>query len=341
MCRWLAYSGSPVLLEDLLFKPENSLVVQSKHSRLGVETINGDGFGVGWYGARETPGIYHSTEPAWNDRNLRELSAHAAAGRVFAHIRATTGTAVQQTNCHPFRHGRWLWMHNGAIADFPTVKRDLTLAVEPALFPEIEGSTDSELFFFLALTFGLEDGPTGSGGPGGRPHRGDGATPRRRAPDPDDGGHHRRGDHVGVPLLQRGQVPIAVPQHRRRHAPCSSIPTTRSCTSSPTTPGSWCPSRSGTCGEPGGRCRSPPASSSTVAARSCVASDPRSPPHRHDVVRPVRSACLVCSRRASAAAAAETPRTVCAQVRRVSRNGGATREPGAGSRRRSGSRAAG
>ena len=119
MCRWLAYSGSPVLLEDLLFKPENSLVVQSKHARLGVEAINGDGFGVGWYGAQETPGVYHSTEPAWNDRNLRELSAHASAGRVFAHIRATTGTAVQQTNCHPFRHGRWLWMHNGAIAGLP------------------------------------------------------------------------------------------------------------------------------------------------------------------------------------------------------------------------------
>jgi glutamine amidotransferase len=159
MCRWLAYSGSPVLLEDLLYKPEHSLVVQSLHSRLGVETTNGDGFGVGWYGAWDTPGVYHSAEPAWNDRNLRELSAHASASRVFAHIRASTGSAVQQTNCHPFRHGRWLWMHNGAIADFRLVKRDLTLAVDPALFPEIQGSTDSELFFYLALTFGLEKDP--------------------------------------------------------------------------------------------------------------------------------------------------------------------------------------
>ena len=87
MCRWLAYTGSPVLLEDLLFKPENSLVVQSTHSRLGVEPVNGDAFGVGWYGAKETPGIYHSTDPAWNDRNLRELSAHASAGRTSAHPR--------------------------------------------------------------------------------------------------------------------------------------------------------------------------------------------------------------------------------------------------------------
>lgn len=159
MCRWLAYSGSPVLLADLLFAPENSLVVQSMHSRLGVEAVNGDGFGVGWYGAKGEPGIYHSTEPAWSDRNLREISGHASAGRVFAHIRATTGTPVQQTNCHPFRHGRWLWMHNGAIADFASVKRDLTLEVDPALFPHIEGSTDSELFFFLALTYGLEQDP--------------------------------------------------------------------------------------------------------------------------------------------------------------------------------------
>ena len=78
---------------------------------------------------------------------------------MFAHIRASTGSAVQQTNCHPFRHGQWLWMHNGSIADFSSVKRDLTLAVEPGLFPEIEGSTDSELFFYLALTFGLEQDP--------------------------------------------------------------------------------------------------------------------------------------------------------------------------------------
>ena len=148
-----------MLLEDLLYKPENSLVVQSQHSQLGATTTNGDGFGVGWYGVRDTPGTYHSTDPAWNDRNLRDLSAHAQSGRVFAHIRATTGTAVQQTNCHPFRHGRWLWMHNGAIADFHTVKRDLALAVDPALFPEIEGSTDSEVFFYLALTFGLEEDP--------------------------------------------------------------------------------------------------------------------------------------------------------------------------------------
>ena len=131
MCRWLAYSGSPVLLEELLVKPVHSLIDQSKHSRLGATTLNGDGFGVGWYGAPETPGVFHGTEPAWNDRNLRDIAAHISSPLIFAHIRASTGTAVQETNCHPFRHKNWLWMHNGAIRDFPRVKRDLTLAVDP------------------------------------------------------------------------------------------------------------------------------------------------------------------------------------------------------------------
>jgi glutamine amidotransferase len=159
MCRWLAYSGDPVLLDELLYKPKYSLIVQSLHSRLGAEETNGDGFGVGWYGAQPTPGVFHSVEPAWNDRNLRELATHVASPLVLAHIRASSGSAVQQTNCHPFRHGRWLWMHNGLLRDFPVVKRDLALAVDPALYPEIEGSTDSELLFYLALTFGLEDDP--------------------------------------------------------------------------------------------------------------------------------------------------------------------------------------
>ncbi len=160
MCRWLAYSGSPVLLEDILYRPENSLVMQSKHARLGATAVNGDGFGIGWYGAvTGTPGLFLSTEPAWNDRNLRELAAQITVDRVFAHVRASTGAAVQRTNCHPFRYKNWLWMHNGLIAKFPLVRRELALAVAPELYPLIEGSTDSEVMFYLAIGFGLEQDP--------------------------------------------------------------------------------------------------------------------------------------------------------------------------------------
>lgn len=163
MCRWLAYSGSPVLLDELLYKPDHSLIDQSLHARLGVETTNGDGFGVGWYGANTSqPAVFRSVEPAWNDRNLREISGHVESPLFLAHIRASTGTAVQQTNCHPFRYGDWLWVHNGMVRDFPRIKRDLVLAVDESLFTSIEGSTDSELLFYLALTFGLEDDPPGA-----------------------------------------------------------------------------------------------------------------------------------------------------------------------------------
>jgi predicted glutamine amidotransferase len=162
MCRWLAYSGSPVLLEELLYRPQHSLVMQSRHSDLGAVTVNGDGFGVGWYDEAGSPGVFHSTEPAWNDRNLREVAAHTRSGRVLAHVRAATGTPVQQTNCHPFRYGGRLWMHNGSIAGFHGLKRDLVLAVDPALFPLIEGSTDSEVLFFLALSLGLEEDVPGA-----------------------------------------------------------------------------------------------------------------------------------------------------------------------------------
>ena len=148
------------MLDELLYKPQNSLVLsQSLHSKLGVEATNGDGFGIGWYGSGTTPAVYHSIEPAWNERNLREIAVHVSSPLVFAHIRASTGTPVQETNCHPFRYDKWLWMHNGGIREFDVVKRDLVFAVDPSLYPMIEGSTDSETFFFLALTFGLEDDP--------------------------------------------------------------------------------------------------------------------------------------------------------------------------------------
>ncbi|MGW5851057.1 class II glutamine amidotransferase [Streptomyces sp. NPDC055254] len=160
MCRWLAYSGTPLLLDTILYKPAHSLIDQSLHSKLGVETTNGDGFGVGWYTHDiATPALLRDVGPAWNNRNLRELADHVTSPLFFAHIRASTGTAVQQSNCHPFRHGRWMFMHNGAISGFHLMRRDLTLLVDPALYADIGGTTDSEVLFYLALTFGLEQDP--------------------------------------------------------------------------------------------------------------------------------------------------------------------------------------
>ena len=159
MCRWMAYAGDPLRAEELLFRPQHSLIDQSLHSRMGATTTNGDGFGIGWYGEGPRPAVFKSIDPAWNDRNLRELAAQVRTPLLFAHIRASTGSPVQRSNCHPFRHDNWLWMHNGSVAGFRELKRDLVLAVDPSLYPDIEGSTDSELLFYLALTYGLTEDP--------------------------------------------------------------------------------------------------------------------------------------------------------------------------------------
>lgn len=160
MCRWLAYSGSSLALEYLVSRPANSLIHQSRASAMGATALNADGFGVGWYAPGDpVPGLFRSVQPAWADANLEELARHVHSPLFIAHVRATTGTPVQQTNCHPFRHENWLWAHNGAVREFPTVKRDLVMAVEPSLYPVIVGSTDSEVLFHLALTFGLQDDP--------------------------------------------------------------------------------------------------------------------------------------------------------------------------------------
>lgn len=163
MCRWNAYFGDPIVIDELLYRTDHGLIDQSLHARQGVETTNGDGFGLGWYGvAGGEPARYRSVTPAWSDQNLRDLAAHIESPLFLAHIRATTGTAVQQTNCHPFKHGRWLFVHNGVLNGFQAMRRDLMLAVDPDLYDDVTGSTDSEVLFYLALTFGLDRDPLGA-----------------------------------------------------------------------------------------------------------------------------------------------------------------------------------
>jgi glutamine amidotransferase len=158
----MAYTGKPIPLDALLYAPEHNLIDQSMSSRLRDKPTNGDGFGVGWYGPRQMPGLYRSLRPAWNDPNLRNLAEQIDAHLMLAHVRASSLAPVQHTNCHPFRCGRWLFVHNGEIHDFGKLRRDLLLQVDPALFNHIQGTTDSEAMFHLALTFGLENDVPGA-----------------------------------------------------------------------------------------------------------------------------------------------------------------------------------
>lgn len=162
MCRWLAYSGNPIPLEVLLVRPEHNLIDQSFSALSSTDPTNGDGFGVGWYGSRPQPGLFRSLRPAWNDNNLHDLASHIDSALFLAHVRASSRATVQHTNCHPFRHHNWLFVHNGKIRDIDAVHRELLLQVDPDLFNGIQGTTDSELMFHLALSHGLEEDVPGA-----------------------------------------------------------------------------------------------------------------------------------------------------------------------------------
>lgn len=154
MCRFLTYTGVPVLLADLLYRPTNSLIMQSHHARERAEPLNGDGFGVGWYVADidPSPCVQHSVAPAWSNRNLQNLSAKTRASCLFAHVRAASpGMAVTEANVHPFSYDRFMWMHNGAVAGFHRIRRRLRETLKDEFYDMIEGTTDSEHAFALFL----------------------------------------------------------------------------------------------------------------------------------------------------------------------------------------------
>lgn len=153
MCRLVAYLGHEVLLEDVLVKPTNSIVMQSLHARESTVPTNGDGFGLGWYvpDISPDPALFTSVLPAWNDRNLLHLTAKIKSPCFFAHVRAASSGGVTNFNCHPFIHGRWMFMHNGQIHDFIVVKRHLRHLLDDDIYHWIQGDTDSEHLFALFL----------------------------------------------------------------------------------------------------------------------------------------------------------------------------------------------
>ncbi len=159
MCRFLAYQGDPILLEDLVAAPSHSLIHQSLHAAEGKTETNGDGFGVGWYGERETPGLYRDVRPAWSDENLRSIAAQVRSRLFFAHVRAATGTATSRANCHPYAHGRFLFMHNGQVGGWQRVRRRVEALIPDALYAGRTGTTDSEAIFLAAIGRGLEHDP--------------------------------------------------------------------------------------------------------------------------------------------------------------------------------------
>ncbi|MFV0435129.1 MAG: class II glutamine amidotransferase [Leucobacter sp.] len=173
MCRWVSYLGSPIVLEDVLVRPDHSLIDQSllarnlylpgvglAHQFRGREfPTNGDGFGIAWSGRGGSLGQYRQTTPAWDSQNLRHLAAQIESGCFLAHVRAAPGGTISEQNSHPFVQDGWMFCQNGEVGGYPTLRRDLVMAVDPDLFPYMQGTVDTEVCFFLALTFGLAEDP--------------------------------------------------------------------------------------------------------------------------------------------------------------------------------------
>jgi predicted glutamine amidotransferase len=153
MCRFVAYLGEPILAEDLITRPKNSLINQSYHAQEMTEPLNGDGFGLGWYAKkiRPEPGLYKSITPAWNDQNLKVNAGIIKSNCLMAHVRAATEGEVALQNNHPFRHQQYLMMHNGGIMEFGEIKRDLINLLSNHYYQWIYGATDSEHIFALYM----------------------------------------------------------------------------------------------------------------------------------------------------------------------------------------------
>jgi glutamine amidotransferase len=151
MCRFLAYLGQPVLMDDLLFKPRNSLIKQSIRAHETDEPLNGDGFGVGWYikDLDPAPALFVSVRPAWNDRNLLYMAPKIKSDCIFAHVRAASTGMVSEFNCHPFHFKNFLFMHNGDIGGFELINRELREQLSDEVYDSIKGQTDSEHLFAL------------------------------------------------------------------------------------------------------------------------------------------------------------------------------------------------
>lgn len=159
MCRWAAYAGDPIFLDEIVSRPAHSLISQSLHAEEGKTQINGDGFGIAWYKDRPEPGLYRDTYPAWSDPNLASLARQVKSGLFLAHVRASTGSATSRNNCHPFVFENWSFMHNGMIGGYRNFRKQVDQLVPDRLYANRKGATDSEAAFLIALGYGLNSNP--------------------------------------------------------------------------------------------------------------------------------------------------------------------------------------
>lgn len=161
--RHLAYVGEPVLLQSLLLDPPRSLAAQSWSPRTQLHgVLNADGFGAGWYAlGREEPVRYRRAQPIWTDASFASLAPTIASTCILGAVRSdTTAFAHDESVVAPFAQGRWLFSHNGGVADWHSARR--TLYERTLDIPEAAAPVDSALMFGLAASRWTAGTPLGA-----------------------------------------------------------------------------------------------------------------------------------------------------------------------------------
>jgi gamma-glutamyl hercynylcysteine S-oxide hydrolase len=154
MCRHLAYLGPAATLRSMLIDPPYGLYKQAWAPRFQKPgAINADGFGVGWYpDGDHSPVRYRQAVPIWTDESFYEISAVTRTGAVLGAIRnATPRTSHGPAAAAPFKHGRWLFSHNGAVNGWPESTAALAATLPAVSLLELEARVDSALLWALVL----------------------------------------------------------------------------------------------------------------------------------------------------------------------------------------------
>lgn len=160
MCRALLYLGQPVLLDNLLFKPESSLVKQAYMPRM-LHMLNLAGFGMmAWNKSSFEPDLpycYRSPTLPVFDGNLKSIASKFQADCVLAHVRGvpySTSVNVSLQDTHPFHFEdcRLAFAHNGDLRRYHEMKEPLLGYMQPGIVGRIAGSTDSEWIYALLLS---------------------------------------------------------------------------------------------------------------------------------------------------------------------------------------------
>jgi glutamine amidotransferase len=160
MCRVLAYLGHPILVDDLLYGPDSSLVSQVYDAEL-YPYLSLGGFGLAAWSAgfpdSNTPLHYRTPSLPTFDRNLRSLARKLSVGALVAHIRAVyydESQILNVQNVHPFRfQGTSVVLGmNGELPRFGDMRYDLLDHMRPEIARQIEGTTDSEWIYALLLS---------------------------------------------------------------------------------------------------------------------------------------------------------------------------------------------